>query len=123
MKGFSKILEVLISIIFLIIAYFTFFYPWRVSEKGEILKLKGMQALKSLDDSGVLDNLAFAYEEEKIEELLAPFLPSNLNYKVLVCDGDCSYPEINSEKVVSVFYLIAGNYTHLEPREILLYIW
>lgn len=123
MKGISRVLEVLISITLLLIVYFTLFYPWENVEKEEILKIKGVQALKCLDDSGLLANFALLNEKEKIEEALAPLLPTGLNYKVLICDSDCPNLEVHSEKVVSIFYFIPGNSTYLEPKEILLYMW
>lgn len=124
MKGVSKVIEVLISVALLLIAYFTLFYSFGSGENvEEIWKIRGMQALKTLDDSGVLADLALNGRGEEIEEALAPLLPIGLNYKVLICEDVCPNLNIDSEKVVSVSYFVAGNFTHLEPREILLYMW
>ena len=125
MKGMLKSFETFIAIIFVLAAYFTLFVQGEKTPDMEttIWKLKSFEALKALDDLNELATYVIANNTEKIESDLAEILPIGLDYKVLVCNQTCPSLSINSEKVVSVSYFIAGNVTDVEPREVLLYMW
>ncbi|MEM5879508.1 MAG: hypothetical protein QXU74_03390 [Candidatus Aenigmatarchaeota archaeon] len=125
MKGILKSFEVLIAILFVLAAYFTLFGTGEKIPDLEtvIWKIRGFEALKSLDDSNKLASYALANETEKIKNSLTELLPLGLEYEILVCDQTCPSVSINSEKIASVSYFIAGNVSHVEPREVLLYIW
>jgi len=124
MKGILKSFEALIAILFILTAYFTLFTGEKVPDLETVIwKIRGFEALRALDDLNKLANYALANETEKIEGELVENLLLGLNYKVLVCNQTCPSLGISSEKIASVSYFIAGNATHVEPREVLLYIW
>jgi|YelNatPaOPRAMG01_1025707.scaffolds.fasta_scaffold14450_6 hypothetical protein len=125
MKGISKILEVLIAILFIASVYLYLFGPGEKVPDLEITtwKIRGFEALRVLDESNKLATNALANETGKIEADLEKILPIGINYKVLICTQECPGVNISSEKITSVSYFIAGNATNLEPKEILLYMW
>jgi hypothetical protein len=124
MRGMLKSFEALIAILFVLTAYFALFTGEKVPDlEIATWKIRGFEALRALDDLNKLASYALANETEKIEDELAENLAIGLNYKVLVCNQTCPSLGISSEKIVSVSYFIAGNATHVEPREVLLYIW
>ncbi|MEM5829790.1 MAG: hypothetical protein QW040_01400 [Candidatus Aenigmatarchaeota archaeon] len=124
MKGILKSFEALVAILLVLTAYFALFTEEKVPDVETVIwRLKGIEALKALDDSNELVNYVLANESEKIESKLGRILPIGLDYKVVVCDQTCIEPNISSEKIVSVGYFIGGNATHVEPREIWLYLW
>jgi hypothetical protein len=125
MKGVSKVLEVSIAILVVVSAYLYLFGSGEKVPDSELTtwKMRGFEALKALDESNKLATNALANETEKIEADLEEILPIGLNYKVIICPQTCPKININSEKVTSVSYFVAGNVTNVEPREILLYMW
>ncbi|MEM5773137.1 MAG: hypothetical protein QXL86_02830 [Candidatus Aenigmatarchaeota archaeon] len=125
MKGILKSFEALIAILLVLGVYLALFGAGEKIPELEIVlwKIRGFEALKALDEQNKLASFALANNEEAIESELASLLPIGLDYKVLICEEDCPSFSINSEKVASVSYFIAGNLTNVEPREVLLYIW
>jgi hypothetical protein len=124
MKGILKSFEVLITILFVLTAYFILFKGEKVPDlETATWKVRGFESLRVLDDSNKLASYALANETEKIEDELAENLGIGLDYKVLICNQTCPSLEIKSEKVTSVSYFIAGNASNVEPREVLLYMW
>ncbi|MEM5766046.1 MAG: hypothetical protein QW423_00130 [Candidatus Aenigmatarchaeota archaeon] len=124
MKGILKSFEALVAILFVLAAYFALFVGEKVPEMETVIwKLRGIEALKALDDSNQLANYVLANQSEKIESCLIKNLPIGLDYKIVICNQTCPRPNIESEKVVSVGYFVSGNVTHVEPREVWLYLW
>jgi hypothetical protein len=62
-------------------------------------------------------------DTDSIEDRLADLLPPVLNYKVIICTLDCYAPDIASERLTSVVYLVAGDIDDFMPRQVLLYMW
>jgi len=108
MKGILKSFEVLVAILFVLVAYFSLFRTEEKIPDVEIViwKIRGFEALKVLDDSNKLANYALANESEKIEDALTELLPIGLDYKVLICEQTCPTINFKSEKVVSVSYFV-----------------
>ena len=86
-------------------------------------KSKGFNSLKTLDDSNELRLYALTNNTQIIVEKLQNLLPSNVNFDVKICSSNCTLPNITAEKIVSVSYLISGNVTTFNPKEIFLYMW
>ncbi|MEM5854321.1 MAG: hypothetical protein QW228_08200 [Candidatus Aenigmatarchaeota archaeon] len=125
MKGLLKSFEALIAIFLVIGAYFALFGSGEKIPELEVIlwKTRGFEALRTLDMENKLSTLALSNDTQSIEKELETLLPIGLEYKVLICEESCPSFSVNSEKVVSVSYFISGNVTHLEPREVLLYLW
>jgi hypothetical protein len=104
--------------------YFLLFTREKIPDLELVLwKNRGFEALKALDDSNKLSSYVLSNNTEKIQDELSGLLPIGVNYKVLICDQTCPSLKLSSEKVASVSYFVAGNATHVEPREVLLYMW
>jgi hypothetical protein len=124
MKGVLKSFEALVATLLVLTVYFLLFTREKIPDLELVLwKNRGFEALKALDDSNKLSSYVLSNNTEKIQDELSGLLPIGVNYKVLICDQSCPSLKVSSEKVASVSYFVAGNATHVEPREVLLYMW
>jgi len=124
-KGLLKSLEALIAIL-MIMSVFLMFYgsAEEVPEfKGINWKLRGFAALEFLDSTNELRNLALRNDTAEIEKKLQPLMPGDVDYVVIVCGTTCDNPGVTSEELVSVSYLLAGNVSMFQPKQVVLYIW
>ena len=125
MKGISRSLEAVIAIL-AILAVFLNVYSGRESlpEFDTInWKIRGFEALKNLDDNNILRDVVITNSSSLIKDRLSTLLPSQLNYDVIICEKDCGKPDIQTEKLTSVIYLISGDLNNYLPRQVILYLW
>lgn len=125
MKGLLKSLESIISILIVFIVFVVYFASKQSPPEFETInwQLKGLYALRSLDQGNELRQYALANSSQAIENELIPLVPPEINIKVVVCQLYCEKPDVQSEKIVSVSYLIAGDVNDFRPRQIILYMW
>jgi len=125
MKGIIQSLEAVISILMVLTFFAVFFMAREPFPEFETVnwKMKGINSLKALDETNRLREYVLADNILSINRSLQDLLPSNMNFDVRICDASCVNPNISAEKVVTVSYLIAGNVSSFEPREIVLYMW
>lgn len=86
-------------------------------------KARGFETLKSLDESNRLRDVVITNSTSLLKDRLSALLPSQLNYDVAICDRNCGKTDIQSDKLTSVIYLIAGDLNNYLPRQIILYLW
>lgn len=125
MKGLLKSLESIISILTIFVVFIVYFASTEPVAEFETInwQLKGLYALRSLDQNNELRSYVLANNTQSIENKLMPYVPPEINIKVVVCQLDCEKPDVQSEKTVSVSYLIAGDVNDFRPRQIILYMW
>lgn len=125
MKGVVQTLEAVIAVILIMIVVIVYYGPKEKLPEFETIswKLRGFDALKTLDTSNELRQYVFSNDTTTIESKLLPILYTNINYQVLVCELNCGKPSINSEKITSVTYLIAGDVNNIKNRQVVLYMW
>lgn len=125
MKGLLKSLESIISILMIFVVFIVYFGSKEALPEFESIswQLKGFNALKVLDQTNELRQYVLANNSQTIENKLIPLVPPEINIKVVVCQFDCQKPDVQSEKTVSVSYLIAGDVNDFRPRQIILYMW
>ena len=117
-----------ILMIFLItVLIFTYFSPQR---RTEILnyKIYAYDGLIALEKKGNLRYYAINNDTISIKRELNPFIPDNIEFEVVLFNETGNVTEIPSEintkkNVVSVSYLIAGNFDEYKPREIRVMLW
>jgi hypothetical protein len=124
-KGVIQSLEAVIAILMVLVIFAVLFASKQIMPDSETAawKLRGFNSLKSLDESGKLREFAMKNDTQSIKEGLQSLLQPNINYDVVVCASGCSVPTIEAEKIVSTSYLISGNFSAFEPRQIVLYMW
>ena len=125
MKGILKTFEAIIAILMMA----TFFLTVFVTEEKVVdldtinWKIIGFNALRALHDENKLATPALSNDTATIESRLSSIIPSTLNYQVQICGATCPTPSINSNKITSVSFFIAGNASTVDPKEVVLYIW
>jgi len=119
-----RILEAVISIITLLTFFFGYFlaFPSIPSLESINWKLQTYNLLKTLDEKGMLRNFILQNRSTTLKNILKTYLGTK-NLEVVICETQCNLPEIESEKLTSIFYLISGNSTHFSPKQILVYRW
>ena len=125
MKGLLKSLEAIVSILTVFVIFVVFFGSNEVLPEFETInwQMKGFNALRSLDQSNDLRQYVLANSTGVIENKLLQFVPPEVNIKVVVCQAFCEKPDVESEKIISINYLIAGDVNDYRPRQIVLYMW
>lgn len=124
-KGMLKTLEAVIAILMILTVFFIYFGSKGVFPEFSTLNTewKGFYALKNLDESNKLRSDALANNTVSIQNNLQPLLPPEVSYQVFICQTNCGKPAVNSEKMISVTYFIAGDIDNYSPRQIILYMW
>jgi len=123
-KGISQSLEAIIAIL-MVLTIFIVFYRQQTLPEFETVswKLKGFNSLKVLDENNELREYVLVNNTLVIKEKLQSLLPSYLNYEVVICDESCPVLNIESEKLVTVSYIISGDTNTFDPKQIFLYMW
>jgi hypothetical protein len=86
-------------------------------------RIKAFNALSKLDYTNMLRGYVAQNDTNSIENELMAVLPSEANFKVVICDARCGDPGIESEKITSVNYLLAGDVNYFSPRQVVVYLW
>lgn len=125
MKGLLQTFEAIIAV-FAIFSFFLIFYaPKEPLPEFDTInwELKGINALKALDDNNELRSFAIGNDTTTIKTKLSPLLPPEVSYEIVICELNCTALNIDASKVASVNYLIAGNVGDLKFKQIILYMW
>lgn len=125
MKGLLQSLEAVIGIL-LILTVFVTIYSRDVPlpELDTVnFKLKGFSALKTIDETGELRGAVALNDTTEVENKVSDLVPKHLNLKVVFCKLGCALPDIASENIVSVTYLVTGEVNNIDPRQVVLYMW
>jgi hypothetical protein len=125
MKGMLQSLESIISIIMVLTVFIVVFASRETLPEfdSNTWKLEGVDALKALDNNNELRSYAITNNTTRIEERLQSILPSQLSYRVVICDTVCANPGIEADNILSVSYFLAGSTDQFKPRKVVLYIW
>jgi len=124
-KGLLKSLESIISILTIFVFFVVFFGSNETLPEFETInwQMKGFYALRTLDQGNELRQYVLANNTNVIENELLPLVPPEINIKVVVCQTFCEKPDVQSEKIISINYLIAGDVNDYRPRQVVLYMW
>lgn len=125
MKGLLQSLEAVIGIL-LIMSIFVLVYSREVQlpELDTVnFKLKGFSALKTIDSTGELRRAVFLNDTTAVENKVSDLLPKQLNLKVVFCERQCALPDIATDRLISVMYIVSGNVNSISPRQVVLYMW
>ena len=120
-----KILEAVIAILMILTTVVVYFgskesFPeFESTNRG----MRAFHALKVLDQNNKLRLDVIANNTRNIENNLRSLIPSEINLQVFVCQTSCGKPAIQSEKMASVIYLVAGDIDDFKARQIILYMW
>ena len=124
-KGMMKILEAVIAILMVmttVVIYFgskESFPEFESTNRG----IRAFHALRALDQNNKLRSDVVANNTRNIENSLRSLIPAEMNFQVFVCQTACGKPSVQSEKMLSVIYLVAGDIDDFKPRQIILYMW
>lgn len=121
MKTFEAVIAILMITTFFVLYYST---PVPLPEFDTVNnQIRGFNALKSLDDSNNLRGYVLNNDTAGLTNAIQPLMPSNLFYKVVICNPDCSVPTIPNQKATSIFYFVSGDVNNATQREVEVYIW
>lgn len=125
MKGLMKTLEAVIAILAIFLTYILTYEPISISSGFDIAKWKelGFSALSSIDKSGELRDDALSNSTTSIENKIRNFIPVNLDYLVIVCNVNCTKPNVTADIATSVEYLISGTPNNYAQRQVVLFMW
>ncbi len=125
MKGMLQSLEAVIAILAILTVFITFYSGRDAIPEFDTVnwKARGFDALKALDDSNRLRDVIITDDTSALKDRLSSLLPSQLNYDVVICEKNCGKPDIQSDKLTSVVYLVSGDLNNYLPRQIILYLW
>jgi len=126
MKGYLYTLEVVVAafIIFTAIVYTFRSTPIQKDVSVFMIKSRCYNALKYLDDSGILREYVRRSYEEELEESLSEILPQNLEEEVVICKTDCGYSSLPTDRsVIIVDYYISGYKSTYDFNKVRVYVW
>lgn len=124
-KGMLKSLEAVIAILMILTSFVVYFGGKESFPEFESIsrELRGFTALKVLDENNKLRSDALANNTGSIQNNLKVLIPAEVNFQVFVCQTVCSKPSVQTEKMLSVTYLISGDLGDFKPRQVVLYMW
>ena len=125
MKGMLQSLEAIMAIL-AILTVFSVVYSGKdpIPEFDTInWKMRGFEALRTLDGTNRLRDAVITNSSSAVKDRLSSLMPSQLNYEIVICDRNCGKPDIQSDKLTSVAYMVAGDLNNYLPRQIILYMW
>ena len=124
-KGILKILEAIIAILIIFTVFITYYGAKDSMPEFQTInwQLKAYNALDSLDNTNDLRSYALANNSLAIENKLQPLMPPDANYQVMICDVECGKPNVATEKMITINYMIAGDVNIFQPRQIVIYMW
>ncbi len=125
MKGMLQSFEAVLSILTIFVVFVVVYGTQENLPDFEVVafKIKAFDAMKSLDDSNQLRQYALTNDTTTIGNKVSDELPAHFNRQVIVCTEVCSSPDIESDKLTSVSYYIAGDVGDFRPRKVVLYVW
>ena len=126
MKGYLYTLEVLIalSIIFGAVLFVYRSPPPKPESESLFIKQSGFDALKYLDEKGVLRMYAYQNNESALENDLSSCLVKSIGFEAAFCYDSCDsigVPE--NQTVVAVDYYISGYRSASDAKKVRLYLW
>jgi len=124
-KGILKILEAIIAILIIFTVFIMYYGAKDSMPEFQTInwQLKAYKALDSLKNTNDLRSYVLANNSLAIENKLRPLMPTDANYQVVVCDVACGKPNVVTEKMISINYMIAGDVNIFQPRQIVVYMW
>jgi hypothetical protein len=126
MKGFLYTYEAIIAVSILFLVIFLFYRSLPTPELSELnYKLSGFDGLEMLE-KGELRKYTLDNDVTSIKNGLIPYIPSTLSYDIVIYNKTSnltSIPTIESEKIITVSYFLAGDVGNYSAREVRLYIW
>jgi len=125
MKGITKVLEVVIAILMVLVVYVLLFSSPILSPDFESInmQLKAFNSLQTLDQNNELRTPALQNDTTTLSNKLSSMLPANVNFQVAICGLSCSAPVINSTRIFSVGYIISGDLGNFNPKQVIVYMW
>lgn len=125
MKGLMKILEAVIAVLAIFVAYIVAYGPINMSPGFDIAKWRelGFEAIKSIDKSSGLRADALSNSTASIENKIRKFIPINLDYLVIVCNLNCTQPNVAAQTATSVEYIFSGTPSNYAPRQVIVFMW
>jgi len=125
MKGIMKVLEVVITVLMVLVVYLLVFSSPVLPPDFESIniQLKAFYSLQVLDQNNQLRSYVLTDNTTAIETNLVGLLPSSVNYQVEICGVACTAPQVNSTRLFSVNYIVAGSIGNYNPNQVIIYMW
>lgn len=126
MKGYLYTLEMLIAVS-LIFGSIIFVFSTPVDKPDieiNMIKQSSFDALKYLDEKGILRKLATGGNSSEIDIILESSIPKSIFFKSVICQPICNIVEIpENQTVILTDYFISGYRTIYMPEKVRLYAW
>ncbi len=112
--------EAIISISIISLALVMLFKNYESYYEEKVDRARIFKVLEDLDRKNLLRNYALQNDSEKIGNWLLANFPV-YDFFVQICGLNCSKPNF-TEEFISVTYLISGNFSNFEPKQIIVYV-
>jgi hypothetical protein len=124
-KGISKTFESIVAILSMLTVFIIYFSAKQTIPDFEVInrEMKAFTVMKTLVENNEFRQWVLANDTEMLENKILTMMPADINYEIKVCSPDCSKPNVTSENMYSVNYIVAGDVKDFRPRQIVLYMW
>lgn len=127
MKGQLYILESTIAILLMLFIVILLFQKQPTSSEFKRInyKIRAYEALKTLDEVGLLRKYAVDSNKTSIESEINSSIPDFLSYQVVIFNETTNTTEkiSTTSETASVSYFIAGDFNNYDPRDVRVYLW
>ena len=114
-----EVVEVAIGMMIVLIIFFILYKPPPQPETNPVeIKLMVLNYLYAADLHGNLSNRILANDTTSISNELKATFPT-VNFTVVIDET----PALPDGDVYSVTYFTPGNYTHFQPKKLIVYMW
>ena len=126
MKGYVYTLEVLLAVSLM---FFSMVFVFRVPEftqdtSSAILKAKGQDILKKLDENGDLRKIVLEDDIESLKINITSYMPQNIGFDAKICKKTCEEPTLPIDKeIVYLNYYISGDNQNYDISRVDMWIW
>lgn len=124
-KGVAQTFESIVAILSMLTVFIIYFSARQTLPDFEIInrEMKAFNAMKILVENNDFRQWVLANDTQTLENKMLTIMPSDINYEVFVCTTDCTKPNVTSERMFSVNYIVAGDVKDFRPRQVILYMW
>ncbi len=124
MKGYVRMLEILLSLSIIVVAMvFVFrFTPYVIQNDMNLIKDRAFNALEFMDQNGDLRKIAFNSNRNALNNNLTLLL-TGLEFEADVCNNDCFTPILPNKPITSIEYYVSGYQDKYKASKIKLWVW
>jgi len=124
-KGISKTFEATVAVLSMLTVFIIYFSAKQTLPDFETInrEMKAFNSIKVLVESNDFRQWVLSNDTQTLNTKMLSLMPNDINYEAFVCSVDCGKPNVTSESMISVSYIIAGDVKDVRPRQVVVYMW